>query len=62
MSAEDINYRNSIEGRLIGIAKGVGIEFKDNGRNDKRESDSFRERMKQRQQKYREKMKKEEVK
>lgn len=62
MSAEDINYRNSIEGRLIGIAKGVGIEFKDNGRNDRRESDSFRERMKQRQQKYREKMKKEEVK
>ena len=28
MSAEDINYQNSIEHKLIGIAKGVGIEFK----------------------------------
>ena len=29
MAAEDINYRNTIDSKLTGIAKGVGIEFKE---------------------------------
>ena len=48
MAAEDINYRNSIEHKLIGIAKGVGIEFKEDTQS-RRQSNSFREQMKQKQ-------------
>ena len=52
MSAEDINFMNSIEHKLVGIAKGVGIEFKDNSsRNSRRQSSNFRERMKEKQRK-----------
>lgn len=29
MSADDINYRNTINTKLEGIAKGLGIEFKE---------------------------------
>ena len=54
MSAEDINYRNSIENILIGIAKGVGIEIKSNT-SSKRTSNSFREQMKQKQKRNKEK-------
>lgn len=50
MSAEDINYQNSIENKLIGIAKGVGIEFKDSS-NSRRQSNDFRSRMKEKQRK-----------
>ena len=58
MSVEDINYQNSIEHKLVGIAKGVGVEFKTNtpDRNSRRDSQSFHDRMKQRQEKYREKL------
>lgn len=54
MSVEDINYRNSIENILIGIAKGVGIEIKSNT-SSKRTSNSFREQMKQKQKRNKEK-------
>lgn len=54
MSVEDINYRNSIENILIGIAKGVGIEIKSNN-SSRRTSNSFREQMKQKQKRNREK-------
>ena len=54
MSVEDINYRNSIENILIGIAKGVGIEIKNNN-SSRRTSNSFREQMKQKQKRNREK-------
>lgn len=54
MSAEDINYQNSIEHKLIGIAKGVGIEFKDSS-NSRRQSNDFRSRMKEKQRKRKEK-------
>ena len=54
MSVEDINYRNSIENILIGIAKGVGIEIKQNN-SSRRTSNSFREQMKQKQKRNREK-------
>jgi hypothetical protein len=50
MAVEDINYNNSIENILTGIAKGVGVEIKNNS-NSRRESNSFRERMKERQRK-----------
>ena len=53
MSVEDINYNNSIENKLVGIAKGVGVEFKDNT-SDRRGSNSFRERIKERQRKNKE--------
>ena len=58
MSVEDINYQNSIEHKLVGIGKGVGVEFKTNttDRNSRRDSQSFHDRMKQRQEKYREKL------
>ena len=29
MSANDINYRETLDVRLTGIAKGVGVEFKE---------------------------------
>ena len=48
MAAEDINYMNSIENKLIGIAKGVGISFESNT-GSRRQSDNFREQMKQKQ-------------
>ena len=54
MSVEDINYRNSIENILIGIAKGVGIEIKNNA-SSRRTSNSFREQMKQKQKRNKEK-------
>jgi hypothetical protein len=54
MSVEDINYRNSIENILIGIAKGVGIEIKSNN-SSRRTSNSFREQMKQKQKRNKEK-------
>ena len=56
MSVEDINYRNSIENILIGIAKGVGVEIKQTTSSN-RESGNFRERMKQRQKNNKERMK-----
>lgn len=57
MSAEDINYRNSIENILTGIAKGVGIEIKSNG-NERRQSNNFRAQMKEKQRKNKERMNK----
>lgn len=56
MSVEDINYRNSIENILTGIAKGVGVEIKSTTSSN-RESGNFRERIKQRQKKNKERMK-----
>ena len=56
MSVEDINYRNSIETILTGIAKGVGIEIKHNT-NSRRQTEDFREKLKKRQRKNKEKMK-----
>ena len=53
MAVEDINYENSIENKLIGIAKGVGISFESNT-TDRRESNNFRERMKAKQRKRKE--------
>ena len=53
MAAEDINFENSIEHKLVGIAKGVGIEFKSNY--DRRGSTNFREQMKEKQRKNKEK-------
>lgn len=53
MSIEDINYQNNIELILTGIAKGVGIEIKNN-RNETRQSNSFRERLKEKQRKNKE--------
>ena len=47
MAAEDINYRNNIEHKLIGIAKGVGVSFESTG--SRRQSDNFRESMKAKQ-------------
>lgn len=32
MAAQDLNYRNAIDTKLTGIAKGVGIEFKEQKR------------------------------
>ena len=54
MAAEDINYRNSIETRLTGIAKGVGVEFSNSNSSERRSSNSFRERIKERQRKNKE--------
>ena len=48
MAVNDVNYKLNIENKLIGIAKGVGIEFKDNTQS-LRQSNSFREQMKQKQ-------------
>lgn len=50
MAVEDINYRNSIENKLIGIAKGVGISF-ESSTNDMRQSNNFRDKMKEKQRK-----------
>lgn len=53
MAAEDISYQNTIDIKLTGIAKGVGIEFSgDIGSN--RQSNNFREQMKQKQKERRE--------
>ena len=54
MSVEDINYRRMLEAKLNGIAKGLGITFTENS-TDKRNNDSFREKMKERQRKMKEK-------
>ncbi len=52
MSGEDIQFMNSIEHKLVGIAKGVGVEFKgNNSRRGRMQSNNFRERMKQKQMK-----------
>lgn len=48
MAADDINYQNTIDLKLSGIAKGVGIEFKGDVAGT-RQSNSFREQMKQKQ-------------
>ena len=48
MAGNDVNYKLNIEQKLIGIAKGVGIEFK-NDTQGLRQSNSFREEMKQKQ-------------
>ena len=48
MAGNDINYKLNIEQKLIGIAKGLGIEFKNDTRG-LRQSNSFREQMKQKQ-------------
>lgn len=29
MAAQDVNYYNTIDAKLTGIAKGLGIEFKE---------------------------------
>ena len=47
MAVEDINYTNSIEHKLIGIAKGLGVNFESTGSN--RQSNNFRETMKEKQ-------------
>ena len=49
MAAEYINFMNSIENKLIGIAKGLGFSFESNS--SRRQSDSFRDKMKQKQRK-----------
>ena len=54
MAAEDINYKDTISLKLSGIAKGVGIEFK-NDTTDK-QSNSFREKMMEKQKRNKEKM------
>ena len=54
MAVTDVNYKLNIENKLIGIAKGVGIEFKDNTQS-LRQSNSFREQMKQKQKMNKEK-------
>ena len=46
MAAEDIDLK------LTGIAKGVGVEFNDN--NSRRQSNNFREQMKEKQRKRKE--------
>ena len=48
MAATDIQYKLNIENKLMGIAKGVGVEFKENSQS-LRQSQSFREQMKQKQ-------------
>lgn len=48
MAADDINYQNTIDLKLSGIAKGLGIEFKGD-MSSNRQSNSFREQMKQKQ-------------
>ena len=53
MAAEDINFMNSIENKLIGIAKGVGITFEST--NSRRQSSSFRDKMKEKQRNRKEK-------
>lgn len=53
MAVTDVNYKLNIENKLIGIAKGVGIEFKDNTQS-LRQSNSFREQMKQKQKRNKE--------
>lgn len=47
MAVEDINYENSIENKLVGIAKGLGVSFESNS--SRRQSNNFREKMKQKQ-------------
>ena len=54
MAVTDVNYKLNIENKLIGIAKGVGIEFKDNTQS-LRQSNSFRKQMKQKQKRNKEK-------
>ena len=54
MSVEDITYRRMLEYKLNGIAKGVGITFTDTT-SDRRSNANFRERMKERQRKMKEK-------
>ena len=54
MAAEDINYQETIDIKLTGIAKGVGIEFKGDTGN-RRQSNNFREQMKEKQRKNKEK-------
>lgn len=54
MAVTDVNYKLNIENKLIGIAKGVGIKFKDNTQS-LRQSNSFREQMKQKQKMNKEK-------
>jgi len=48
MAVKDIQYKLNIEQKLIGIAKGVGVEFKEDTQS-LRHSQSFRETMKQKQ-------------
>jgi hypothetical protein len=48
MAVQDIQYKLNIEQYLIGIAKGVGVEVKESS-TSLRESNSFREQMKQKQ-------------
>ena len=48
MGGIDVQYKLNIENKLIGIAKGVGIEFQENTQS-LRQSQSFREQMKQKQ-------------
>lgn len=54
MAVNDIQYKLSIENKLIGIAKGVGVEFK-NDSSSVRESMGFREQMKRKQEENRKK-------
>lgn len=54
MAVNDIQFKLSIENKLIGIAKGVGVEFK-NDSNSVRQSMGFREQMKRKQEENRKK-------
>ena len=56
MAVSSVQYRMNIESYLIGIGKGVGVEFKDDT-HSLRQSNSFREQMKQKQRMNKEKRK-----
>lgn len=53
MAVDDINVINSIDVKLGGIAKGLGVEFKGGDLRENRQSNSFREQMKEKQRKRR---------
>ena len=53
MATNDINYMNTINLKLNGIAKGLGVEFKGE---TNRQSQGFREQMKQKQRERRNKV------
>lgn len=46
MAADDINFMRNLDNHIIGVAKGVGVEFENYSN---RESVNFREQMKQKQ-------------
>lgn len=58
MAVEDINYENTIDLKLEGIAKGLGVSFENTNNQSRRQSNDFRERMKERQRENKKKMNK----